>query len=105
MAVFAAYGYYELRRQFRGPTLFDVGLLMDRLWLWTAPDVGGGRIWGPVPFVPMLSQGWELVEVLGKGDVGWLDHMRPKLVPSLWTVFDASATEALMQRALEDVPH
>lgn len=112
MAVFAAYGYHDLqefsrirgmdealRQQLRGPTLFDVGLLANRLSMWTAPDVGGGRIHGPVPFVPLLSPGWELVEVLGKGDVGWLDQMRPKLVPSLWTLFDASAMGALVQRA------
>lgn len=116
MAVLAAYGYHELqessriegmdaalRRQLGGPTLFDVGLLIGRFSMWTAPNVGGGRIHGAFPFVPLLSQGWELAEVFGVGDVGWLERVRPYLVPSMWTVFDTGATQLLRQHAIGDL--
>lgn len=95
MAVLAAYGYHELqeygrirrmddalRQQLGGFSLFDVSALAGR---------GGDA----VPFLPMLSQGWELIDVLRIGDTGWLDHIRPALVSSMWTLCDGAAAGLL----------
>jgi hypothetical protein len=103
LAVYAAYSYYEMQAQERlqqmndallyqldGYTLFDVALLTGYL---------GERVpeHTVVPFVPLLVQGWELLGSLGIGHLDWLERMRPMVLPSLWTVFDISARDGLME--------
>jgi len=50
-----------------------------------------------VPFVPLLVQGWELLDGLGIGDLEWIERMRTMVLPSLWTVFDISARDGLIE--------
>lgn len=118
LAVYAAYSFYELRElerlrrmnsalrdQLHGLTLFDVGLLTDSL----LRESGGFVEYRAdrVPFFPMLSQGWELLDRLEDGrrfgysyehaDTSRLSLSRVKsaMLPSLWTVFDRRARDEL----------
>jgi len=102
LAVYAAYSYYEMQAherlqqmndalldQLDGYTLFDVALLAGYL----SQQVPRHTV---VPFVPLLVQGWELLDDLGIGDMEWFERMRPMVLSSLWTVFDLSARDHLM---------
>jgi len=102
LAVYAAYSYYEMQAherlqqmndalldQLDGYTLFDVALLAGYL----SQRVPRHTV---VPFVPLLVQGWELLDELGIGDMEWFERMRPMVLSSLWTVFDLSARDHLM---------
>ena len=102
LAVYAAYSYYEMQAherlqqmndalldQLDGYTLFDVALLAGYL----NQRVPRHTV---VPFVPLLVQGWELLDDLGIGDMEWFERMRPMVLSSLWTVFDLSARDHLM---------
>jgi hypothetical protein len=35
---------------------------------------------------------------LGISDLGWFERMRTTVLPSLWTVFDTSARDHLMEK-------
>jgi hypothetical protein len=50
-----------------------------------------------LPFVPLLVQGWELLDSLGIDELEWFERVRPMVLPSLWTVFDISARDDLME--------
>ncbi len=113
LAVYAAYSYYEiqaneqiyrmnaaLRDQLSGSTLFDVGLLSGYLSQ-DASDFVEIRQWARdrtvVPYVPLLAQGWELLDGAAIDDRSWSERVRSKLIPSLWTVFDISAASDLVE--------
>jgi hypothetical protein len=102
LAVYAAYSYYEMQAhdrtrqmndalldQLDGYTLFDVALLAG----YVSQRVPRHTV---VPFVPLLVQGWELLDDLGISDMEWFERMRPMVLSSLWTVFDISARDDLM---------
>jgi hypothetical protein len=73
-----------------GYTLFDVALLAGYL----SQRIPRHTV---VPFVPLLVQGWELLSSLKIGDMEWFERMQPMVLPSLWTVFDLSARDDLME--------
>jgi hypothetical protein len=39
-----------------------------------------------------------LLDSLGIDDLVWFEQMRPMVLPSLWTVFDISARDHLMEK-------
>jgi len=111
LAVYAAYSYYEMQAHDRtrqmndalldrlnGYTLFDVALLAG----YPSENRPDNSQWvhqhTVVPFVPLLVQGWELLDSLGIDDLVWFERMRPMVLPSLWTVFDISARDHLMEK-------
>jgi hypothetical protein len=98
-----------LSEQLRGSTLFDVGLLSYALSRESGEPVHHARA---VPFFPMLSQGWELIDrqvnrrrfgySFEYADMSRLYGLKSLLLPSLWTVFDWRAREELMEIAFQD---
>lgn len=50
---------------------------------------------GPYPFVPMLTQGWSLLDPLGITLPGGLDELRGMMRPSIWTHFTSAAAGRL----------
>ena len=111
LAVYAAYSYYEMQAQDRtrqmndalldrlnGYTLFDVALLAGYLSESRTDNSQWVHRHTVVPFVPLLVQGWELLDSLGIDDLVWFEQMRPMVLPSLWTVFDISARDHLMEK-------
>ncbi|OBF20017.1 caspase family protein [Mycobacterium sp. ACS4331] len=76
-------------------SLFDVELLAGRL-----RDGGARR--SVAPLLPLLSQGWPLLPTLGPGEDTTLGELRELLLPSLWTVFDAGATDLLVAAEVAD---
>ncbi len=104
LAVYAAYSYYEMQahdrtqemngallNQLHGFTLFDVALLAG----YQGPRDHRRTV---LPSVPLLVQGWELLRGLGIDDLGWFEQVRSMVLPSLWTVFDMSARDHLMEK-------
>ena len=98
MALYAAYSYYNLglrdpirdmQRYVRGDleiTLFDLAVLADR------------RLVDPqrtFPLVPMLAQGWSLVDAFSIQLMDGLANLKRYVGPSLWTVFAPEAVGAL----------
>ena len=111
LAVYAAYSYYEMQAhdrtrqmndalldQLNGYTLFDVALLAGYLSESRPDNSQWVHQHTVVPFVPLLVQGWELLDSLGIDDLVWFERMRPMVLPSLWTVFDISARDHLMEK-------
>ncbi|MEO8628570.1 MAG: hypothetical protein ABI612_10785, partial [Betaproteobacteria bacterium] len=102
MALYAAYMYHDLgcRERIRemktflrkelGVTFFDIALLSADGSLRTTPTSAE-----VVPPVPLLSQGWSLLSAFRTPTSNILEHLRRHLRPSLWTLFDASATQTL----------
>jgi Caspase domain len=103
LAVYAAYSYYEMQAhertqqmndalldQLNGYMLFDVALLAGYLNQRMPQHT-------VLPFVPLLVQGWELLDSLGIDELEWFERVRPMVLPSLWTVFDISARDDLME--------
>lgn len=95
MALYAAYAYHELQRDDLlretlgylaadvGVALFDVALLAGAM---TRRGAGA-----PVaPMVPMLAQGWALLDALRVRLPAPAAELRGHLVPALWTQFDAT---------------
>ena len=92
--IYAAYAYTEagltekvrsvseFMREDLGVDLFDVAMLSGSLS--TAQHT--------VPFVPMLSQGWNLLRVKGAKISPQLAEARDHLQPALWTTFDQAGT-------------
>jgi Caspase domain len=111
LAVYAAYSYYEMQAhdrtrqmndalldQLNGYTLYDVALLAGYLHESRSDISQWVRQHTVVPFVPLLLQGWEVLGGLGISDLGWFERMRSMVLPSLWTVFDISARDHLMEK-------
>lgn len=94
LGLYAAYAYAEagIIEQVRsvrdymyqdlGADLFDVALLAGRLTGRKSDDQNR-----PVPFCPMLSQGWSLLRVKGVRLPPEIERSRDDLRPSLWTTF------------------
>jgi hypothetical protein len=103
LAVYAAYAFHDrrMRGQIRdmepylrgdlGVRLFDVAML--------ALDLGGKDLWRGnrelFPFVPLLAQGWALLEPLGVRLPGGIVALGQHLRPSLWTHFGPGGIGAL----------
>lgn len=105
LALYAAYSYHrmgtpQLIQEMEdyllgdiGVTLFDIAMLADR-------DSRGGRP-VPVPFAPMLAQGWSLLSAFGE-ETPLLRDLRGSVTSrTLWTVFDKSAVVRLRQALTE----
>jgi hypothetical protein len=102
MAVYAAYAYYDLQTVARigemsgnlrddlGVSLFDVELLALKL--------GGTQpgAWDRVvPFVPLLSQGWPLLNAHRIGLHPALNGIEHTMRDSLWSLFNGNGIEKL----------
>lgn len=94
----ALYAYHELQRDDLlremlgylaadvGVALFDVALLAGAM---TRRDTGA-----PVaPMIPMLAQGWALLDALRVRLPVPVAELRSHLVPALWTQFDATGLD------------
>jgi hypothetical protein len=102
LSVYAAYAYHDLQRKdiiqemigFQeadiGATLFDLQLLARRLV---------GKEIKPedqiVPFFPLLSQGWALLNANRVKRHPVLKQVEPRMKDSLWTLFDDRAFGSL----------
>ena len=107
MALYAAYAYYDLQTVERieqmsrnlsddlGVSLFDVELLARKLV--------GKRLSAAdrvVPFVPLLSQGWHLLNAHRIALHPALNGIQDTMRDSLWSLYDKDGVEKL-QRALQ----
>lgn len=106
LGLYAAYAYHDadligqvrsvdeiMQDNLEGVRLFDIAMLAEGF-----PASGSntgipfhetfdrGRI---VPFCPMLSQGWSFLRVKGVALPPNVDAARGRLLPALWTTFDA----------------
>lgn len=102
LAVYAAYAYYNLQALERiremsgylqediGTTLFDVALLSRAL-----RDTTIGLHDGIVPFVPLLSQGWALLQAHRIRLHPALAGIERTMRNSLWSLFDLAGIEKL----------
>jgi hypothetical protein len=100
MAIFAAYGFTDLRmqadlqemylfmRDFMRVRLFDVAMLARQL-----NDPAGQAI--PAGRFPLLAQGWSLLTAFGVEMSGPLGDLQRHLKPSLWTYFGPQGTGLL----------
>ncbi|MFN0059594.1 MAG: caspase family protein [Planctomycetota bacterium] len=110
LGLYAAYAYaqhgqideltsvFAHMRDDTAPVPFDVAMLAARFG--DAPAGVPKTRAGITPFCPMLSQGWALIF---KGDAlnaPLLQKLQPRLLPSLWTCFDARGV-ALVRAALK----
>jgi hypothetical protein len=104
LSVYAAYAYYDLQRQdivrqmagyLRdgiGVTLFDLVLLGRRL---VDKEVKPqDRI---VPFFPLLSQGWALLNANRVKRHPALERIEPEMKSSLWTLFDSRVFDPIKE--------
>jgi hypothetical protein len=95
LALYAAYAYRDLQQLDRlremsghlrgdlGCGLFDVAMLARELRGKTI-----NREADVVPFVPMVAQGWDLVDAAGVRLHPKLDGIRARVGESLWSLFD-----------------
>ncbi|HSK77019.1 MAG TPA: hypothetical protein VLQ45_11215 [Thermoanaerobaculia bacterium] len=104
MAVYAAYALHALQKrseieeiqrylwQELQLTLFDIAMLTSDLG-----DAKRQKIEGVLPAVPLLSQGWALLDAYGMDLVGPLDSraLLRHLKSSLWTLFDERGVAVL----------
>lgn len=107
LALYAAYAYRDLQqldhlhemsahlRADLGCGLFDVAMLARELRGKTID-----RQADVVPFVPMLGQGWDLVDAAGVRLHPKLEGIRARVGESLWSVFDRAGV-ALLRDALQ----
>ena len=107
LALYAAYAYRDLQQLDRlremsaylrgdlGSALFDVAMLARELRGTTI-----NRQANVVPFVPMLAQGWDLVDAAGVRLDPSLDGIRARVRESLWSLFDRDGV-ALLRAALK----
>ncbi len=107
LAVYAAYAYHDLQlieriremasymRQDLGVVLFDLALLGKGL-------IGGtaGRQSSIVPFVPLFSQGWALLNANKIQLHPALNGIERTMRESVWSLFDAEGLD-MLRRALE----
>jgi hypothetical protein len=99
LGLYAAYAYFDvgLRQKVRsvrdfmradlGADLFDVALL-------ARVDIPDRRM---VPFCPMLTQGWNLLDSLKAIRVPEANELRSHLRPALWTTFDGDGFGIVQQ--------
>ncbi len=102
LSLYAAYAYYDLQRRDIiqdmlgylqddiGGTLFDVVLLARKLV--SKAIMPQDRI---VPFFPLLSQGWALLNANRVKRHPVLERVEPEMKNSLWTLFDVKAFDSL----------
>jgi hypothetical protein len=102
LAVYAAYAYDDIGRRDRihemsgymrndlGMRLFDIALLAGEIDGKTA-----GRDRKVLGFMPLLAQGWALLEARRVSLPESLRDIRSKLVSSVWTMFDAAGIERI----------
>jgi hypothetical protein len=101
MALYAAYSYHNLGRRDLirdmtryvrddiGVTFFDLAMLAgDKI----SPDPASQRIF---PFVPMLAQGWSLLDAFAIRLPDSLARLRHSVGTSLWTVFDETGVRTV----------
>lgn len=118
LGLYAAYAYHDaglvgqvrsvdeiMRSDLGGVRLFDVAMLAegfpgsDRNALTPFQEAfDRGEI---VPFCPMLSQGWSFLRIKGVALAPGVDAARDRLLPALWTTFDADGMD-LVIRALDE---
>lgn len=103
MALYAAYAYHDLARRDRiremqsyllgdlNVALFDIALLADDGNL---PALLRDR--KVLPPFPLLSQGWPLLSAFRAPLPAALVDLQRHLKPSLWTLFDAAGTNAVL---------
>ncbi len=106
LALYAAYAYRDLQQLDRlremsahlradlGRGLFDVAMLARELRGKTI-----NREADVVPFVPMVAQGWDLVDAAGVRLHPKLDGIRARVSESLWSLFDRAGV-AMLRDAL-----
>jgi hypothetical protein len=103
LGLYAAYAYHEaglidevssVARYMRKDhaQLFDVAMLTRR-----PRDPAQFPYATVFPPVPLLTQGWSLLESKGIEITDMLDRVRRRLLPSLWTLFDPHGTEVLIE--------
>ena len=102
LALYAAYAYYDLQELDRlgrmsaylrddlGTRLFDVAMLAREL-----RDVRVNRMAGVVPFVPMLAQGWALVDSSRVRLHPALDGIAARVRESLWSLYEPAGVDML----------
>jgi hypothetical protein len=102
LALYAAYAYRDLQQLDRlremsahlradlGSGLFDVAMLAREL---RGKPVN--RQADVVPFVPMVAQGWDLVDASGVRLHPKLDGIRARVGESLWSLFDRAGVAML----------
>jgi hypothetical protein len=102
LALYAAYAYRDLQQLDRlremsahlrgdlGSSLFDVAMLARELRGKTV-----NRQADVVPFVPMVAQGWDLVDAAGVRLHPRLDGIRARVSESLWSLFDRAGVAML----------
>ena len=76
--------------------LFDVAMLAG--YLSNKPVL---EMRGVAPFCPMLSQGWQLLRVMGVTMPAELDRARDHLRPSLWTTFAPEGMKIIIEAVME----
>jgi hypothetical protein len=104
LSIYAAYAYHDLQRRdiitdicgyLRsdiGATLFDLELLARRL-----VDKAVEPNQRIVPFFPLLSQGWSLLNANRVRKHRVLEEVEPLMKSSLWTLFDSEAFEKIKE--------
>lgn len=104
LSVYAAYAYYDLKaieriremsgylRDDVGTTFFDLALLGR-----TLIDRSVGPNDGILPFFPLLSQGWALLQAHRVKLHPALEGIESTMRESLWSLFDATGLEKLAQ--------
>lgn len=117
ISLYAAYAYQDLGERSRirqlhtgleaefGVSLFDVAMLAGNTPKGSDVVPGGHRTSpGIVPFVPLLSPGWSLLNAHGTKLHASLDGLTPHLRQSLWTSFDEVGT-SIIRSAMESEAH
>ena len=100
LALYAAYAFHDLQQTDRiretnralkdelGFAFFDLDLLSGAF---ARPHDGAARF----PPVPLLAQGWALLDALGATLPGELQALQRELLPSLWTHFNPTGAKRL----------
>lgn len=112
MSLYAAYAYRDLGARSRiremhkalqadlGFSLFDVAMLANEPIRNTDLLPNGGTSPAVVPFVPLLSLGWSLLNAHNVQLPASLGGLTPHLHQSLWTAFDAAGA-SIIRTAME----
>ena len=113
LGLYAAYAYHDadligqvrsvdeiLQGDLGGIRLFDIAMLAESA---ATSDGNGGTPFKDMyargqimPFCPMLSQGWSFLRVKGIELPPGIDAARDRLLPALWTTFDAAGMDLVM---------
>ena len=102
LALYAAYAYRELQQLDRLRQMSSHPAFRPGLWTVRRRDAGArtagktiDRQAEVVPFVPMLGQGWDLVDAAGVRLHPKLDGIRARVSESLWSLFDPAGVALL----------